>query len=112
MTNKICEVRESPIHGTGLFSLCDIKEGTALFVTHVKDPSWVEGMPKDLFSWINLMPNCMYNHSKSGANCISETKGKKKILVAKRDIKNGEELLADYTKDLDLEQPEENWKDV
>ena len=57
MTNKICEVRESPIHGTGLFSLCDIKEGTALFVTHVKDPSWVEGMPKDLFSWINLMPN-------------------------------------------------------
>jgi len=103
-TNKICEVRESPIHGTGLFSLRDIKEGTPLFITHIQVTE-IEGM------WTNLDPNCMYNHSKA-ANCISKTERGRKFLVAKRNIKTGEEILVDYTEDLDLEQPQKNWENL
>jgi SET domain-containing protein len=110
MKNRICEVKESPIHGMGLFALCDIKEGSQLFETHIMDKDWVEGMPKGLFSWINLLPNCMYNHSKTKFNCTSETEGNRKFLVATRDIKKGDEILTDYTEDPDLEQPEDNWK--
>ena len=110
-TNKVCETRESPIHGTGLFSLCDIEEGTALFITHMRDPDWSEDMPEDWSGWVNLTPNCMYNHSKA-ANCISKTEGRRKFLVTKKDIKSGEEILVDYTEDLDLEQPQENWEDL
>ena len=102
MKKQICELRESPIHGSGVFSLCEIKRGSSLFETHIKHSSdW----------WFNLIPNCLYNHSKSKANCISKTNGKVKLLVAGRDIKKGEELLVDYTKDADLEQPQEGWEE-
>jgi hypothetical protein len=103
------ELRKSSIHGMGLFALCDISEGTDLFITHMRDPNWAKDMPDNWYGWINLKPNCMYNHSDSNANCISKTEGKIKILVAQRSIKNGDELLVDYTKDNDLEQPKENW---
>ena len=104
MSKQICEIRESDIHGKGVFALCDIKQGTLLFETHMKDLSqWDD-------SWINLTPNCLYNHSKTKANCLSQTNGKWKILVADKDIKQGEELLVDYTKDTDLEQPREDWE--
>jgi len=118
MKKKICEVKESPIHGNGLFALYDIKQGVWLFETHILDSGWVDSMPKNAiikhskkipFLWINLNPHCMYNHSETEANCVSQTEGKRKILVAKRDIKVGEELLVDYTKDPDLEQPREIW---
>lgn len=118
--NRICEVKESPIHGFGLFALCDIKKGVRLFETHILDSGWIDSMPEDVvkaygnkipFMWVNLNPHCMYNHSKTEANCISKTEGKRKVLVAKKDIKKGEELLTDYTKDLDLEQPKDEWSD-
>jgi SET domain-containing protein len=38
--------------------------------------------------------------------------GDYKYLVTLRKIKNGEELLVDYNKDKDLEQPEEGWGKV
>ena len=50
----------------------------------------------------------MYNHSKN-ANCASTTEGPYKFLVCVVDIKSGEELLIDFTKDKDLEQPQEGW---
>ena len=37
------------------------------------------------------------------------TKGKVKFLVTLGDIKEGEELLVDYTKDRHLEQPQGGW---
>ena len=103
MKESLCELRKSPIAGDGIFSLCPIAKGTVLFETHIKDaPDWNS-------SWINLTPNCLYNHSKDGANCVSQTNGKWKVLIAVRDIQDGEELLVDYTKDPDLEQPQEDW---
>ena len=99
---QTCEIRESPVHGNGVFALCDIEKERALFETHIRNSDgW----------WTNLTPNCLYNHSKSKANCISKTDGKVKFLMTRRDIKEGEELLVDYTKDADLEQPREGWKE-
>jgi SET domain-containing protein len=51
----------------------------------------------------------MYNHSKN-ANCESVTEGRSKILVSTKKIEIGEEILVDFTKDKDLEQPQEGWK--
>ena len=97
---KICEQRESHIHGKGIFALCDIEKGSTLFETHIKN---------NFGCWMNLDPNYKYNHSVSNTNCISSTKGQTKFLVAKKNIKIGEELLVDYTKDGDLEQPQKGW---
>ena len=110
---KTCELKKSPIHGNGIFATEDIKKHTTLFETHVLD----EPM------WINIKPNCSYNHSKDNENCSSVTRSissiidgeeiptrQIKFLVTLCDIKKGEELLVDYTKDPDLEQPQEGWR--
>lgn len=100
------EFKESPIHGNGIFATEDIPSGTELFQTHVMDSDlW------DMPIWGNMQPNCLYNHSKINANCISKTRNKFKFLLCIRDIKKGEELLVDYTKDKDLQQPEEGWQE-
>ena len=98
----LCEFRDSSIHGKGIFALREIKRGEILFETHVKDSEFSD-------FWINLKPNCLYNHSKNNANCISRTRENFKVLVADKDIQKDEELLVDYTKDKDLEQPQEDW---
>tara|TARA_Y100000310_G_C20349486_1_gene653636 strand:+ start:348 stop:662 length:315 start_codon:yes stop_codon:yes gene_type:complete len=104
MTKKLFELKESPIHGNGIFALEDIPAGTELFQTHVMD--------NPLFCiWGNIQPNCLYNHSKKNANCSSKTRDGIKFLVSVRDIKPKEELLVDYSKDKDLEQPEEGWEE-
>ena len=104
MTDKLFEFKESPIHGNGIFALADIPSGTELFQTHVMD---IEAAS----IWGNLQPNCLYNHSKVNANCISQTREKCKFLLSIKDIKQGEELLVDYTNDDDLQQPEEEWEE-
>ena len=99
---KICEFKESPIHGKGIFALQQIEKGTLLFQTHQRST--------DVLCWVNLKPNCLYNHS-TKANCISKTDGDSKFLVACEDIEKGSELLVDYTKDTDLEQPHKEWNE-
>ena len=117
--SKICEIKESPIHGYGLFASCDIKAGTTLFETHTKNPNYREHKNRKDFEWVdlqslspewvNMKPNCSYNHSSSDPNCMSRTTEKTKLLVAIKDIKTGEELLVDYRQDKDLQQPEQEW---
>ena len=96
---KLCEFKESPVHGNGIFAIADIEKHTVLFETHLLDSPL----------WVNIKPNCSYNHSRDNENCSSVTKGKVKFLVTLDDIKEGEELLVDYTKDGHLEQPQEGW---
>tara|TARA_R100001244_G_scaffold130507_1_gene102706 strand:- start:116 stop:415 length:300 start_codon:yes stop_codon:yes gene_type:complete len=94
------ELKESKVQGSGIFATKDLGANKVLFETHKKTSGALE--------WINLIPNCSYNHSVK-PNCRSLTFGDYKYLVTLSNIENGEELLVDYNKDKDLEQPEEGW---
>ena len=95
-----CELKRSDVHGKGIFASKDIGANAVLFETHRKTSGALK--------WANLIPNCSYNHS-SSPNCQSLTLGDFKYLVTLVEIKEGEELLVDYSKDKDLEQPQEGW---
>jgi len=94
------ELRDSNVHGSGIFASKKIEKNTVLFPTHKR----LRGAVR----WINLSPNCMYNHS-SKPNCESVTDEGYKRLVTLRDVEEDEELLVDYTKDEELEQPKDDW---
>jgi len=94
------EFKQSKVQGKGVFATKDLEANKVLFETHKKTSGALE--------WINLIPNCSYNHS-AKPNCHSLTLGDYKYLVTLRKIENREELLVDYKKDKDLEQPEEGW---
>ena len=95
-----CELKISDVHGRGIFASKDLRANAVLFETHRKTSGALE--------WVNLVPNGGYNHS-TKPNCHSLTLGDYKYLVTLREIKEGEELLVDYNKDKDLEQPKEGW---
>ena len=97
------EFKQSKVQGKGVFATKDFEANKVLFETHKKTSGALE--------WINLIPNCSYNHS-AKPNCHSLTLGDYKYLVTLRKIENREELLVDYKKDKDLEQPEEGWGKV
>tara|TARA_Y100000114_G_C11753134_1_gene325468 strand:+ start:1896 stop:2195 length:300 start_codon:yes stop_codon:yes gene_type:complete len=94
---------KSLCHGKGLIATEDIKNKQDIHVTHIWD--------YEHKMWVNIKPNCMYNHSKEKENCEINTRQDLKILVASKNIESGKELFVDYTKDKDLEQPEEDWKE-
>ena len=94
------EFKPSKVQGSGIFATKDLGANKVLFETHKKTSGALE--------WINLIPNCSYNHSVK-PNCHSLTLGDYKYLVTLRKIENGEELLVNYNKDKDLEQPQEGW---
>ena len=97
------EFKQSKVQGKGVFATKDLEANKVLFETHKKTSGALE--------WINLIPNCSYNHS-AKPNCHSLTLGDYKYLVTLRKIENREELVVDYKKDKDLEQPEEDWGKV
>ena len=89
---------KSNIHGIGVFTPILLKKGDIIGVSH----AYYEGY------WY-MTTHGYYNHSKN-PNCVIETKDNINIIIANEDIQGGEELTADYTKQLDLEQPEKDWK--
>ena len=98
---RVC-LKDSDIHGVGLFAKEDIPKRTLIQYTHVYHP--------DHESWINLNPNYKFNHSKTRENCelvLMETVMGLKSLI---DIEKDQELLVDYTKNKQVEQPEEGWE--
>ena len=94
------EFKQSTVHGKGVFATEIIPANKVLFETHKKTSGALE--------WLNLIPNCSYNHSTT-PNCHSLTLGDYKYLVTLSKIEVGEELLVDYNKDRDLEQPKKEW---
>tara|TARA_R100000808_G_C2128175_1_gene137949 strand:- start:124 stop:420 length:297 start_codon:yes stop_codon:yes gene_type:complete len=97
---SFCELRTSDVHGKGIFAKEAIPANTVLFETHKKTSGALQ--------WLNLVPNCSYNHSNE-PNCRSLTLGDFKYLVTLNEVEEGEELLVDYRKDRDLEQPKKGW---
>ena len=95
-----CDLRQSMVHGKGIFATEKLQENQVLFETHTKTCGDIQ--------WVNLLPNHLYNHS-TYPNSSSMTLGNFKYLVTLRDIEVDEELLVDYTKDTDLEQPKSDW---
>ena len=92
-------VGKSDIHGKGLFTTDNLKEGDIIGVSHVTyDKVWYQVFPIGIF----------YNHSKK-PNCVIKTKDNVNLLIANEDINKNEELVVDYTKQLYLEQPREDW---
>ena len=92
-------INESNIHGRGIFTNDDIKTGEVIGVSHVThDRVWYQVFPLGIF----------YNHSIK-PNCVVKKEGNVNLVVASKDIKQHEELTVDYTKQLHLEQPKEDW---
>ena len=92
-------IEKSVIHGKGLFSAENLKEGDIIGVSHATyGKIWYQTVPIGLY----------YNHS-SEPNCIVRVEDNINLLIANRDIYQDEELTVDYTKQLYLEQPTGDW---
>ena len=96
---KNVHVGKSNIHGRGLFTTDSLNEGDIIGVSHVTyERVWYQVFPIGIF----------YNHSKN-PNCIIKVEDNLNLLITNRDIEKDEELTVDYTKQLHLEQPMEDW---
>jgi len=92
---KCVTIKNSPVHGLGIFATEDIFIGTNLGHTHIIDDRFEDGV-------IRLPLGGFFNHSedpncKIVDNVYKNTNIKCLDLVAIKDIKNGEELTAYYT---------------
>ena len=125
MANKLCEVRESPIHGRGLYATAKIKEGTDI-IQYIgekisKEEStrraleWEEQARKtgeglvyifelddewDLDGREGENPARYMNHSCDG-NCEAINYEGEIWITARKDIEDGEELVYDYGYDME-----------
>jgi len=98
---KFVCLKPSGIEGNGLFAKKNIPEGTRIHASHFYAPK---------YGWINLDPNYKFNHAGTEPNSRLVTSNNIKELIALKDIPEGEEVVADYTKDSTVNQPEANWK--
>ena len=81
-------LKESSIHGMGLYAREDIKKGCELGITHVSDPNFENG-------YIRTPLGGFFNHSED-PNCEAYIDGRYIKLKSIRDIKKDEELTAFY----------------
>ena len=81
-------IKESNIHGFGIFAVSDIPKGFYLGVAHVRKAGFPHG-------YCRTPLGGFYNHSDT-PNCILEGRGIKR-LVALKQILSGEEITCKYT---------------
>ena len=119
------ECRKSTCAGKGLFAGDFIPKDSFIFISHMKVDVQPEGHASHSterwntggVQWVNVRGHDLYNHSKVKNNCRIKTEliGSKGVAVKKvysiKDIEKGEELFADYTEDLDVEQPLPGWEE-
>lgn len=90
---KNLKVGKSKIQGKGLFTTQPFTKGSFIGLAHEDDqPSTMIGK--------------YHNHSES-PNAMSVKVGNKRYLVAKRPLKNNEEITTDYRLQPELEQPDQ-----
>jgi SET domain-containing protein len=116
--NKLVTIKKSKIDGLGVFALVDIPEGTKIADYYGKEMTWKSfkaqygGYKSNSLHtypmrriWKILVAKEEPYKSKNLTNYINEIPGKAncelklRALYAKKDIKNGDELLLDYPKD-------------
>ena len=83
-------IRESSIHGLGLFACTKITSKTELGITHVKDKRFSHG-------YIRTPLGGFFNHSVS-PNCEAVYDGDFIRLSTIKNINLGDEITVDYTK--------------
>ena len=87
-------VKESPIHGFGLFAIADILYGTSLGISHIFAVGFKDDYIRTpLGGFINHSdtPNCFKGESHEDSTLTYY------ILQTLKDIKKGEELTVTYT---------------
>lgn len=82
------ELRDSPIHGHGIFAREDIEDGHEFGVTHIEDARFQQGS-------IRLPLGAFINYSENPNSEFYED-GKFTRLRTTRPIKNGEEVTVKY----------------
>lgn len=81
-------LKESDIHGMGLYAREEIKEGHEFGITHVSDPDFENG-------YIRTPLGGFFNHSEN-PNCEAYIEGRYIKLKSIKDISKDEELTAFY----------------
>ncbi|MDA9121296.1 SET domain-containing protein-lysine N-methyltransferase [Flavobacteriales bacterium] len=112
--NDCVEIKESPIHGKGVFAIRDIKAGEIIAVSHVTLLHHNEQMPELIatleFPWSEeYYALCLsdvgsfFNHDKNfSAKVLHQDKEKlTQTFSATRDIAKGEEVMIYYNDDFE-----------
>jgi len=94
---KQVTIKESKIHGLGIFAVTNIPKDTVLGMTHFKHIDHPDG-------WLRTPLGGFYNHSAT-PNCklidgyfgVAEYKDVSKLLCTIKNIYTGEELTCTYT---------------
>ena len=81
-------IKESDIHGLGLFATEDIKTNSFIGITHVKDDGFEDG-------YIRTPLGGFFNHSED-PNCSCLPDGDFLVLSTVKAIKAGEEITVKY----------------
>ena len=85
-------IKESSIHGLGIFATSSISKGTDLGIAHVEMVEWLK-FPQN---YCRTPLGGFYNHS-DDPNCKLVDSDCYKRLVSIKDIKEGEEITCVYT---------------
>lgn len=91
----------SKVHGHGVIIKKPVKSGTCLGTTHRKHPD----------GWRMLKPLGNYNHSSERENAIIVKSPTVRKIVVLRDMSPGDEILVNFRKQPDLEQPCPDWSE-
>ena len=85
-------IKESPVHGHGIFASQNIKRNTDLGATHIKVPMILTYIRTPLGGFINHSekPNCVLDCTQDWDDYLIFN------IITKRAIAEGEELLLDY----------------
>ena len=91
LPNEVC-IKESPVHGHGIFASHNIKKNTDLGATHIKVPMILTYIRTPLGGFINHSekPNCVLDCTQDWDDYLIFN------IITKRAIAEGEELLLDY----------------
>jgi uncharacterized protein len=113
--SDLVEVRNSPIHGRGVYAVKNIKQGTRIYeyvgerITHSEADRRFARKPEDDGHTFLFVVNhktvidgsshgndARYINHRCDANCETVTEGNRIFIEATRDIKTGQELGYDY----------------